>query len=162
MEKDLITVYIYNIWKVLWTLFRYHGEVIDAFIPAKKNKSGRRFGFVRFDKMGDARKDINRLNGFVILGYKISVYMTRFKGRSQIGRSVPFIGKSRQNVVNHKEGEASGKKAMDIGLELGETSNRSRGDLSMIGVRDSQGKNQVKQIKGHVDDEQLRKLQKCL
>ncbi|MBA0753181.1 hypothetical protein Gogos_005639, partial [Gossypium gossypioides] len=59
MEKDLITVYIYNIWKGLWTLFRYHGEVIDAFIPAKKNKSGRRFGFVRFDKMGDARKDIN-------------------------------------------------------------------------------------------------------
>ncbi|MBA0712144.1 hypothetical protein Golax_011263, partial [Gossypium laxum] len=100
MEKDLIMVYIYNIWKGLWTLFRYHGEVIDAFIPAKKNESGRRFGFVRFDKMGDARKDINRLNGFVILG--------------------------------------------------------------MIGVRDSQGKNQVKQIKGHVDDEQLRKLQKCL
>ncbi|MBA0866546.1 hypothetical protein Goshw_022132, partial [Gossypium schwendimanii] len=32
-------------WNGLWVLFRYHGEVIDAFIPVKKSKSGRRFGF---------------------------------------------------------------------------------------------------------------------
>lgn len=145
MEKDLITVYVHSIpatmhWKGLWTLFRYHGEVKYAFILAKKNKRGRRFGFMWFVKMMDARRAINRLNGFVILGYRMSVYMARFKGRSQVGRSVPFIGKSRQNVVNHKERKVSGKKVMAIGLDLGETSNISRGDLSMIGVRDSKGK----------------------
>ncbi|MBA0726423.1 hypothetical protein Golax_002250, partial [Gossypium laxum] len=87
-------------WKGLWTLFRYHGDVIDASIPAKKSKSGRKLGFVRFDKIMDAQKVINRLNGFVILGLKE--------------------------------------------------------------VMDGKGKNQIKLIKGHLDDEQLWKLQKCL
>ncbi|KAK5802318.1 hypothetical protein PVK06_029906 [Gossypium arboreum] len=27
-------------WKGLWTLFSFHGEVIDAFIPVKRNKAG--------------------------------------------------------------------------------------------------------------------------
>ncbi|MBA0567430.1 hypothetical protein Golob_012167 [Gossypium lobatum] len=48
-------------WNGPWVLFRYHGEVIDAFIPVKKSKSGRRFGFVRYDKMMDRRKAINRI-----------------------------------------------------------------------------------------------------
>ncbi|MBA0548846.1 hypothetical protein Golob_019916 [Gossypium lobatum] len=52
------------------------------------------FGFVRFEKMVDERMAINRLNNFLILGYKISIYMARFKGRSQVGRTIPFIGKS--------------------------------------------------------------------
>ncbi|MBA0790915.1 hypothetical protein Gohar_015529 [Gossypium harknessii] len=81
-------------WKGLWTLLQYHGEVIDAFISTKKSKSGRMFGFVRFEKMVDKRRAINRLNNFLILGYKISIYMARFKGRSQVGRTAPFIGKS--------------------------------------------------------------------
>ncbi|MBA0819136.1 hypothetical protein Gohar_021591 [Gossypium harknessii] len=63
--KPHVTLLVYNIpmtmhWKGLWTLFRYHGDVIDAFIPAKKSKSGRKLGFVRFDKIMDAQKVINR------------------------------------------------------------------------------------------------------
>ncbi|MBA0693253.1 hypothetical protein Goari_010747 [Gossypium aridum] len=66
-------------WNGLWVLFRYHGEVIDAFIPVKKSKSGRRFGFVRYDKMMDRRKAINRLNGFVILWNRILTIMEKKK-----------------------------------------------------------------------------------
>ncbi|MBA0809761.1 hypothetical protein Gohar_025384, partial [Gossypium harknessii] len=71
-EKNSIVVFVHNIlvtthWNGLWVLFRYHGEVIDAFILVKKSKSGRRFSFVRYDKMMDGRKAINGLNGFVIL-----------------------------------------------------------------------------------------------
>lgn len=87
--KPHVTLFMYNIlttmqWKGLWTLFRYHGDVIDAFIPAKKSKSGRKFGFMRFYKLVNAHKAINRLNGFVILGNRISVYLARLKGRKKV------------------------------------------------------------------------------
>lgn len=65
-------------------------------------------------------------------------------------------------MENHKEGIVSGKKEMDIKLIIGETYNRSRDNLSLKEVMDGKGKNQIKLIKGHVDDEQLWKLQKCL
>ncbi|MBA0630501.1 hypothetical protein Godav_002592 [Gossypium davidsonii] len=123
-------------WKGLWTLFLYHGDVIDAFIPAKKSKSGRKLGLVRFDKIMDAQKVINRLNGFVILGNRISVYLARFKGRRQVWRKVPVNGDSKQNMENHKEGIVSGKKEMDIKLIIGETYNRSRDNLSLKEVMD--------------------------
>ncbi|KAG8471708.1 hypothetical protein CXB51_036983 [Gossypium anomalum] len=76
--KHHVTSFVHNIpatmhWKGLWTLFRYHGDVIDAFIPAKKSKNGRKFGFVRFNKMVDSQRVINRLNDFVILRNRILV-----------------------------------------------------------------------------------------
>ncbi|MBA0576412.1 hypothetical protein Golob_027475 [Gossypium lobatum] len=139
--KPHVLLLVYNIpvtmhWKGLWTLFRYHGDVIDAFIPAKKSKSGKKLGFVRFDKIMDAQKVINRLNGFVILGNRISVYLERFKGRRQVWRKVPVNGDSKQNMENHKEGIVSGKKEMDIKLIIGETYNRSRDNLSLKEVMD--------------------------
>lgn len=36
-------------------MFKYHGEVIDVFIPTKKNKEGKRFGFMRYSNMTDAK-----------------------------------------------------------------------------------------------------------
>lgn len=37
----------------LWGIFRRWGKVIDAFISSRRNKSGRRFGFVRFSEVED-------------------------------------------------------------------------------------------------------------
>ncbi|PPS02403.1 hypothetical protein GOBAR_AA18256 [Gossypium barbadense] len=85
-ETLQITVFVNNIpasmhWKGLWTLFNFHGVVKDAFILNKKSKVGSRFGFVRFSCVTDAQRAIERLNGFVILGYRIGVKMASFKGR---------------------------------------------------------------------------------
>lgn len=60
--KDIpITVFVYNIldsmhWKGLWALFRFHGNVLDAFIPAKKSMKGKRFGFCKVCKTGGRSK----------------------------------------------------------------------------------------------------------
>ncbi|MBA0557673.1 hypothetical protein Golob_014726 [Gossypium lobatum] len=104
--KPYVTLFIYNIkatihWKGLWTLFRYHGDVIDAFISAKKSKSLRKFGFVRFNKIVDAQKAINKLNRFVILGNKILVYLARLKGR-KVWRKVSITGDSNRiwKIIN--------------------------------------------------------------
>lgn len=42
-----ITVFVYNIadsmhWKGLWALFRFNGNVLDAFISTKKSMKGKR------------------------------------------------------------------------------------------------------------------------
>ncbi|KAH1037923.1 hypothetical protein J1N35_039666 [Gossypium stocksii] len=52
-RKNLKTVFAYNIpdsmhWKGLWVIYSFYGNVVDAFIPAKRSKEGKRFGFVRF------------------------------------------------------------------------------------------------------------------
>ncbi|MBA0737971.1 hypothetical protein Gogos_011388 [Gossypium gossypioides] len=62
------TVFVYNIpdsmhWKGLWVLFQFHGNVLDAFILAKRSMKGKRFGFVRFTKPVDAQREISRLDG---------------------------------------------------------------------------------------------------
>ncbi|KAK5771082.1 hypothetical protein PVK06_047257 [Gossypium arboreum] len=93
MRGSYITVFVFNIpmtmhWKGLWTLFSYHRKVVDAFIPEKTSKSRKRFGFIRFSNFLDAKRAITRLNGFVILGSKISVNIARFKVRRSIWRSV--------------------------------------------------------------------------
>ncbi|KAH1115510.1 hypothetical protein J1N35_008888 [Gossypium stocksii] len=89
VRDNLRTVFVYNIpdsmhWKGLWALFRFHGNVVDAFIPAKRSMEGNRFGFVRFAKLVDAQRAISRLDGFVILGKKIWVKMARFSGKRKI------------------------------------------------------------------------------
>ncbi|KAB2083826.1 hypothetical protein ES319_A05G294400v1 [Gossypium barbadense] len=68
-------------WKGLWALFGYHGEVVDAFIPTKRCRNGKRFGFVRFSNERDAQRVIMRLNGFFLLGKRIRLKMARYNGR---------------------------------------------------------------------------------
>ncbi|KAH1038917.1 hypothetical protein J1N35_040660 [Gossypium stocksii] len=123
-------------WKGLWKLFWYHGYDIDAFILTKNSKSGRKFGFMRFNKIMDAQRVINRLNGFVILRNRVLVYLVRFKVRRQVWRKVPVKGDSKQNMENHKEGIVSGKKEIDIKLIVGERAYKSRDDLSLKEVMD--------------------------
>ncbi|KAH1048496.1 hypothetical protein J1N35_039280 [Gossypium stocksii] len=59
---NVVTVFVYNIptsmhWKGLWALFGYHGEVVDAFIPTKMCRNGKRFGFVRFSNERDVQRE---------------------------------------------------------------------------------------------------------
>ncbi|KAH1047037.1 hypothetical protein J1N35_037821 [Gossypium stocksii] len=60
------TVFVYNILdsmhgKGLWALFRFHGNVVDAFILAKRSMKGKRFGFVRkIWKKVQAKKNLSQ------------------------------------------------------------------------------------------------------
>ncbi|PPD89730.1 hypothetical protein GOBAR_DD13332 [Gossypium barbadense] len=95
-------------WKGLCALFSYHGNVLDAFIPVKRNKDGKRFGFVRFAKIEDAQRTIVRLDGFVLLGKKIWVKMARFSSNRTMNDWGTLEGKELNNpkiVVGHIENE---------------------------------------------------------
>ncbi|KAH1122969.1 hypothetical protein J1N35_006129 [Gossypium stocksii] len=143
-RNNVRTVFVNNIpesmhWKGLWTLFSFHGEVMDAFIPVKRNKTGKRFGFVRFNKEEDAQRAIGRLDGFVLLGKRIWVKMARFSENMKVWRKIidnePLSHKQERqlrNVEQQKEVESTS---------------------------DSKELNDKKIVIGHVDNEQLWKLQ---
>ncbi|KAE8720382.1 hypothetical protein F3Y22_tig00020138pilonHSYRG00069 [Hibiscus syriacus] len=62
------TLYIDNLpenihWKRFGSLFCPYGQVIDCFIPTKRNSKGVRFGFIRFATIGEARRAISKMNG---------------------------------------------------------------------------------------------------
>ncbi|KAL4279774.1 hypothetical protein GQ457_03G001570 [Hibiscus cannabinus] len=66
--SQVISLFVQNIppslhWKGLWHTFGKHGEVIDTFIARKLDKTGKRFGFVRFNSRCDAERAIEKFNG---------------------------------------------------------------------------------------------------
>lgn len=62
----------------LWKVFGRCGKVKDVFIPAKKNKDGARFGFVRFtkDSLGEAL--LEKLDNVWVQSLKIKVNVSLF------------------------------------------------------------------------------------
>ncbi|MFQ6664206.1 hypothetical protein Gotur_031390 [Gossypium turneri] len=100
-------------------LFRYHENIIDAFILEKKSKNGKRFGFVRFSKILDAQRAISRINRFVIMGSKIWVKMAKFKGKRKIWKKVQAQASSNQR----KEIQPKGKEREEV--ERGEISGKN-------------------------------------
>ncbi|GJS62098.1 RNA-directed DNA polymerase, eukaryota [Tanacetum coccineum] len=47
--------------KDLWNACKQYGHVVDAFIPNKRSKAGKRFGFVRFIKVFDVERLVGNL-----------------------------------------------------------------------------------------------------
>lgn len=50
----------------LWSVFQRYGKVIEVFIPARKDKLGNRFGFVRFLEVSNVKDLEARLNWILI------------------------------------------------------------------------------------------------
>lgn len=143
-------------WKGLWGLFSFHGEVKDAFVPIKKSKDGTRFGFFRYSNDTDAHRAIERLNGFVLLGYRIGVKMASFRGKRKIWKR----RSTDANVLRNKDQYSFEKDRNDDGK--GDISACSKEDF--IKNRDylEEDGNQTRRVIGFVDKEQLWKLQRCL
>ncbi|GJU92308.1 nucleotide-binding alpha-beta plait domain-containing protein [Tanacetum coccineum] len=47
--------------KDLWNTCKQYGQVVDAYIPNRRSKAGKRFGFVRFVKVFDTERLVNNL-----------------------------------------------------------------------------------------------------
>ncbi|KAK5776169.1 hypothetical protein PVK06_044128 [Gossypium arboreum] len=146
-RNNVRTVYVDNIpdsihWKGLRALFNFHGNVLDAFIPVKRSKEGKRFGFVRFAKLEDAQRAIARLDGFVMLGKKIWVKMARFNSNSKVWKKIHANEASRHRQAS--QSRETGYQKEDWGTLEGKELNNS------------------KVVVGHIKNEQLWKLQCCL
>lgn len=64
--------------KDLFEIFKEYGLVVVVMIPAKRDKKGRRYGFVRFRKYGDGRLLAIKLDNIFIKGRKLYANIPRF------------------------------------------------------------------------------------
>ncbi|GLU13970.1 hypothetical protein SLE2022_305700 [Rubroshorea leprosula] len=114
------TFFIYNFpenveVKELWYRFQMYGKVIDVFVPKKRDKWGKRFGFLRLLGVQNVSQMVRRLNEIWIDSYKLRVKTTedrskeRVKGSDTRGRTQHRVdrlvkpGQSYAQVVKGKE-----------------------------------------------------------
>ncbi|GKA04617.1 RNA-directed DNA polymerase, eukaryota [Tanacetum coccineum] len=64
--------------KDLWNACKQYGHVVDAFIPNKRSKAGKRFGFVRFIKVFDVEHLVGNLCTVWIGRHRIHANAARF------------------------------------------------------------------------------------
>ncbi|GKE70171.1 nucleotide-binding alpha-beta plait domain-containing protein [Tanacetum coccineum] len=64
--------------KDLWNACKQYGHVVDAFIPNKRSKAGKRFGFVRFIKVFDVERLVDNLCTVWIGRHRIHANAARF------------------------------------------------------------------------------------
>nr|GFB77823.1 nucleotide-binding alpha-beta plait domain-containing protein [Tanacetum cinerariifolium] len=71
--------------KELFQACKQYGHVVDSFIPNKKSKNGKRFGFVKFINVFSEERLVNNLCTVWIDRYKLHANIARFQ-RSQAKR----------------------------------------------------------------------------
>ncbi|KAK8662178.1 hypothetical protein V6N13_091765 [Hibiscus sabdariffa] len=149
-KQGVISLFVENLpeslhWKGLWFAFSRHGEVVNVYIARKRSRGGKRFGFVRMENMRDANRAIQRLNGFILHGSRLVVKIARDKHgwkRNTACRSQPPEPKQ---IGNGKDDDAVVQMMVAKGS-----------------VEETTGNGKLKRITGHVENEDLWKLRRCL
>ncbi|PPR90015.1 hypothetical protein GOBAR_AA30663 [Gossypium barbadense] len=149
-----ITVFVLNIpfsmhWKGLLAMFRFHGEVLDVFIPAKRSK---KIWICEIQQYDGCKK-----------GDKLSVDLAKFNGGRQIWKKKR---RGEDNAVMGSNGKMEKKdyeKLKDIGrVERGECSSKSQFRKTNVENDNVRIEKHFIAVQGHVEEEQLWKLQRCL
>ncbi|GKV49682.1 hypothetical protein SLEP1_g56420 [Rubroshorea leprosula] len=91
--------------KALWHRFQECGRVGDVFVPAKRDKWGKRFGFVRMLGVQDVQNLEGRLNQIWIGSYKLRVKVA--------------IDRGQNGTVYQKEAERKGRIRAQSFVKLG-------------------------------------------
>jgi hypothetical protein len=67
----------------LWPRFAKFGRVGEVFIPAKVDKQGKKFGFVKFRDVKDEKELLRRISNIWIDSFKIRINLSKFTRRSE-------------------------------------------------------------------------------
>ncbi|GLU16462.1 hypothetical protein SLE2022_328950 [Rubroshorea leprosula] len=67
--------------KFLWNSFRLYGKAVDVYIPSKRDKRGKRFGFVRMARVKNELQMERQLNTMWISSYKMKVEIADDRGK---------------------------------------------------------------------------------
>ncbi|KAK8547046.1 hypothetical protein V6N13_099791 [Hibiscus sabdariffa] len=149
-----VTLFVQNIptafyWSGLLQVFGRHGDVVNSYIARKKDRLGKRFGFVRFSNRVNADRAIERLNGFVLNGFKLFVSEAKYGGYHQAWRYTSN-GKSMGNNTTRIIDDVTQKNHL----------NETKGKID--GEADDTDFKVYKKVQGHIEEETLRKLESCL
>ncbi|KAL4310802.1 hypothetical protein GQ457_01G033160 [Hibiscus cannabinus] len=135
-------------WRGLWHMFARHGDVVDSFIAWRLSRGGKRFGFVRFANRNDALRAMERLNGFSVYGFRLTVKLANSRSRKKLGEGNYRIKEYAKGKKQENTDEVKAMKVQSLGREAVETS--------------AQGGMGRRKVIGHVESEDLLKLKKCL
>ncbi|GJY15770.1 RNA-directed DNA polymerase, eukaryota [Tanacetum coccineum] len=94
--------------KDLWKTCNQYGNVVDTFIPNRRSKSGKRFGFVHFIKVLDVVHLVNNLCTIWVDRYKLHANIARFQRPPQKNNNAHYPkngGAKFATNVNIKEGQ---------------------------------------------------------
>nr|GEX82143.1 RNA-directed DNA polymerase, eukaryota [Tanacetum cinerariifolium] len=86
--------------KDLWNTSKLYGHAVDVFIPNRRTKAGKRFGFVRFIKVLDIDRLINNLCTVWVGHNKIHANVARFQ-REPLHKQSNKVNNKGTNNVNH-------------------------------------------------------------
>ncbi|GJT17383.1 putative RNA-directed DNA polymerase, eukaryota, reverse transcriptase zinc-binding domain protein [Tanacetum coccineum] len=120
--------------KELFNSCKIYGHVVDSFIPSKRAKNGKRFGFVRFINVFNAERLVNNLCTVWIDRHKLQANIARFQ-RTMASRSY-----------------AGGKMSGGSGNNIKETFTNEKANVKPNGFSGWRGENSyVGIVKGEVN-----------
>ncbi|KAL4364149.1 hypothetical protein GQ457_04G012440 [Hibiscus cannabinus] len=140
-------------WKGLWFAFARHGEVANVYIARRRSRGGKRFGFVRMKGLETAERVMNRLHGFILYGSKLTVKRAR--------NNLEGVRKRFRESLSQKPGtqKISVGGSLGHGEGIGISGPRLLSDdIVEVPMVDEK----PKKIAGHVEDEDLWRLRRCL
>nr|GEV78602.1 RNA-directed DNA polymerase, eukaryota, reverse transcriptase zinc-binding domain protein [Tanacetum cinerariifolium] len=82
--------------KELWNTFLPFGRLADAYIPNRRSKGGKRFGFIRFFGVSDAQNFLQSLSNIWIGSFHLFITFAKFQMQNLNGNN------SKPYVPNHK------------------------------------------------------------
>nr|GEX76999.1 RNA-directed DNA polymerase, eukaryota [Tanacetum cinerariifolium] len=115
-EEDVMkistSIFVFNLpdrfgAKELWNICQAYGHVIDSYIPDRRSKAGKRFGFVQFIKVHDVDKLVNNMFTVWVGRNKLHANVARFQRATKVNqRSVDNnYGRKSDNSVRAKNGD---------------------------------------------------------
>ncbi|KAL4325630.1 hypothetical protein GQ457_11G000690 [Hibiscus cannabinus] len=169
------SVYVGNLsskvkWRDLKQLFQRFGQVLDVFIPKKTDASGSNFGFVRFPSKREAEMAVFMFEGAWVVDRRIQVNLARFRCRSNYWRRKQL--KDADCVATLQNYRTQGfdpesRRVEEDGCKepveaMSPTKARVVSEEAAGGDSRKSSFGCLKKITGHVDDEALRRLEKCV
>lgn len=121
----------------MFDLFKEFGLMVEVVIPPRRDKYGKRFGFVRFRKVSDESMLGVKLYNIFIKGKKIYANVSKFqRGKGVIGK----LGKVPWSAMGDQFRGGDTKYGREFRVRIG---NRSSADRSYAQVVESPKKNMV-------------------
>ncbi|GJY69735.1 RNA-directed DNA polymerase, eukaryota [Tanacetum coccineum] len=115
LAKVSMSIYVTNFpescsAKDLFQSCKVYGHVVDSYIPLKRSKSGKQFGFVRFINVFCVERLISNLCTIWIGKFRLNANITRFQRPSMnTNASVPFGGNGKAPIHVYNSQSHSGK-----------------------------------------------------
>ncbi|GLT33474.1 hypothetical protein SLA2020_080620 [Shorea laevis] len=99
-QRQTVSFFIYNFpedWdaKALWYRFQNCGKVVDVYLPGKRDRRGKRFGFLRMEGVQEVERMEDRLNRIWIGSYKLRAKQATDRGQRGEGN----LGKPGKRVM---------------------------------------------------------------